>query len=124
MLFYFDCIIDISLRGLLNTQNQQNPGQSPHMGGFNGPPNYTIPSTGPPGQPPPGHSPMRPHFLTGPPQHQNFGQGQSPAGNANYMAANGPRFQNFPRMQGHPAGMAPQQGPPAMRPMMQNVSLL
>lgn len=43
------------------------------------------------------------------------------------MAANGPRFQNFPRLQqSHPGSMSGQQGAPpqSMRPMMQNVSLL
>lgn len=70
---------------------------------------------------------MRPHFLGGPPQHQTFGQAPSPQNNANYMAANGPRFQNFPRLQqSHPGAMSGPQGPqpPSMRPIMQNVSNL
>lgn len=141
-LLIFIFILDISLRGLLNTQNQQNQGQpGPHLGGFNGPPNFGNMQT--PGGPVPGggggvpsqqvvpsqaHSQMRQHFLGGPPQHQNFGQGQPPQNNANFMAANGPRYQNFTRMQQtHPSGMGGggQPGGPGsvgMRPMMQSVS--
>lgn len=122
------------MRGLLNTQNQQNQAQSPHIGGYNPPPpNYNMQPGGghqqqavPQQQAPPGHSQIRPHFLGGPPQHQTFGQAPSPQNNANYMAANGPRFQNFPRLQqSHPGAMSAQQGPPppSMRPIIQNVSV-
>lgn len=109
--------MDISLRGLLNNQGVQSP--SPNIVGYTAAQNYTNsapPQNGPPHQ----HMPpqMRPHFIGGPPgqQHQNFAQNQ-PGPNGPNFINNGPRFQNFQRM--NPQNISGQ-GPGNMRPMMQN----
>lgn len=96
------------------------------MGGFNAPPSYNASQQS---GPPQGLPQMRPPYLSGPPGHQSYNQNQTAGSGsgvnnnpANFMAANGPRFQNYQRMpQSHSSG-AMQQPPPAHRSMLQNVS--
>ncbi|XP_059612511.1 E3 ubiquitin-protein ligase TRIM33 isoform X2 [Phlebotomus argentipes] len=116
--------MDISLRGLLNNQGA---GQSPchNMGGFNAPPSYNASQ---PSGPPQGIPQMRPPYMSGHPSgHQSYSQtasGGSGSGvnsnPANFMAANGPRFQNYQRMPQSHSSAAMQQPPPAHRSMLQN----
>lgn len=116
--------IDISLRGLLNNQTGQPTQNQAHMGYSGGPPNYpgSAPSNGPPHQSMPPQ--MRPHYMGGPPppsqQHQNYPQTQPGPQPQNFLN-NGPRFQNFQRLNNHPQSL-PSQTQQAMRPMMQNVN--
>lgn len=72
---------------------------------------------------------MRPPYMGGPSGHPSYNQNQAAGGSggvnsnpANFMAANGPRYQNYQRMPQTHSSSAMQQPPPAHRSMIQNVS--